>query len=723
MAYLYGDDMVAVQVFFATSMALMILWVFTCACGVPVAACCVGTKHVLRDVFKSRCVNITCLLGTVVFGVAFMHTLQEVLRSRPNFSAACNATLLGTGEACINATNATRFWYSPEGLWQIHEDDLFLAYALCSVSTLLLAFAYYLMYLGNVITQKLGKGAADLKKREYWDQDTEAVAMGDLEMQPLQPDLRAELESMRVGALRSRAQHDGIDAEKIEHALDADDIKDSLVELILEKASTLEATSGGEETAQFSRPHANHGIVKTADEEPIGAIKGGFGFCIAGLRVVASVPERYHPEGGGCIVSLSPHSASSSATSHTPFPDRGFNDMRPNQLARYLAPSQFSHAVRQINSAIRAKGDGDMIALLCCACTCCTSFCIHEAAFTAPWLKRIEATLDRVNGELPDGIWFGCGSQKVCAKIGSEGRDIHPLLLFVGRDASLLSDSDAPTNETMERTIPRPTYGTVGEAESWANNWWQGYQEAFNAKLAQPADVYLKAEALFDLLRPRGTNGRRKVAPDASASLPVRLIRGSWMLERAKHVLSATTDEERRKRALPRRQIIEETHPRAFLSADEVRSMRRGHTGRGVETCDNCESCSLWPGVDQPMKVVAISHGWLTPQHPDPFGQQLINFARQVEQERAVDLKSCDSCFNNVCCCGAPNGCCFGVPFAGQQCCQTMDQFPNDEFAVFYECAALLPLPCVSHSAPCVLDAHLTLVRNRSQLLFARPEG
>ena len=45
---------------------------------------------------------------------------------------------------------------------------------------------------------------------------------------------------MRVGALRSRAQHDGIDAEKIEHALDADDIKDSLVELILEKASTLE---------------------------------------------------------------------------------------------------------------------------------------------------------------------------------------------------------------------------------------------------------------------------------------------------------------------------------------------------------------------------------------------------------------------------------------------------------------------------------------------------
>ena len=111
-------------------------------------------------------------------------------------------------------------------------------------------------------------------------------------------------------------------------------------------------------------------------------------------------------------MSIPPHSASSSTIFDIPFPNRGFNDVRPNELARYLTPSQFSHAVRQINSAIRAKGDGDMIALLCCACTCCTSFCIHEVAFIAPWLRRIEATLDRVNGELPDGIWFGCGSQK-----------------------------------------------------------------------------------------------------------------------------------------------------------------------------------------------------------------------------------------------------------------------------------------------------------------------
>ena len=168
------------------SMMLMMVWVLTCA------ASCVNPNHDLRCVFKSRCVNITCLLGTVVFWVASIHTFQEVLMSRPNFSAACNVTLLGTGEACINATNATRFWYSPEGLLQIHEDDLSLAYALCSVSTLLLAFAYYRMCLGTVITKKLGEGAADLKKREYWDQDTEAVAMGDLEMQPLKPDLRAE---------------------------------------------------------------------------------------------------------------------------------------------------------------------------------------------------------------------------------------------------------------------------------------------------------------------------------------------------------------------------------------------------------------------------------------------------------------------------------------------------------------------------------------------------
>eukprot|EP00966_Prymnesium_polylepis_P192355 4458430-Prymnesium_polylepis.1 len=109
-----------------------------------------------------------------------------------------------------------------------------------------------------------------------------------------------------------------------------------------------------------------------------------------------------------------------------------------------------------------------MIAALCCACTVCASMCIYEKAFTGPWLKRIEAALSQINSSLPDGVWFGFG-QKLRADFGGGHHEIHPLLVFVGRNAlplskSVMSVSDAPTNETMNRVLPRPTCSTVEEA-------------------------------------------------------------------------------------------------------------------------------------------------------------------------------------------------------------------------------------------------------------------
>eukprot|EP00966_Prymnesium_polylepis_P099742 2309517-Prymnesium_polylepis.1 len=164
--------------------------------------------------------------------------------------------------------------------------------------------------------------------------------MGDVEMQPLKPDLRAELESMPVSALQNRARKDGIDAWKIEEAIDTVHIKNSLIELILDHEPQGPPTSDGEGIASFSHPHPSYGIVKEADEKPIGvAVEDSGHLCIEGLRVIVSVPEIYHPEGGGCIVAIPPHRASSSATSGIPFPNKGFHDKRPDVLAGYLTSS------------------------------------------------------------------------------------------------------------------------------------------------------------------------------------------------------------------------------------------------------------------------------------------------------------------------------------------------------------------------------------------------
>ena len=110
---------------------------------------------------------------------------------------------------------------------------------------------------------------------------------------------------------------------------------------------------------------------------------------------------------------------------------------------------------------------------------------------------------------------------------------------------------------------------------------------------------------------------------------PVRLLRGSRVLWRADQVRRCKSDEERAKWRLPRRQELEE---RDFLSAAELRALDRGHAG---EPCETCYPSKQTRG-DKPLKVVSISHGWLTQQHPDPLAQYDSN----TRADRAPDANA-----------------------------------------------------------------------------------
>ena len=119
-----------------------------------------------------------------------------------------------------------------------------------------------------------------------------------------------------------------------------------------------------------------------------------------------------------------------------------------------------------------------------------------------------------------------------------------------------------------------------------------------------------------------------------------------------------------------------------------MRALPRGHVGEWGETC-GCGSTDDW-SADKPLRIIAISYGWLTPEHPDPFGEQLARFAKQIERERRCCPGDCFdvgcSLFCNALCLGGCAGyCCYVIPFFGQQCGDTMAQLPSGEFGVFYE--------------------------------------
>ena len=115
--------------------------------------------------------------------------------------------------------------------------------------------------------------------------------------------------------------------------------------------------------------------------------------------------------------------------------------------------------------------------------------------------------------------------------------------------------------------------------------------------------TYTDVASIFAALQPK----------EAGKLAPVKLLRSSWILARAARLRAATCDEERRLLRLPRRQDLERDEPDAFMSPEELEALPR-----------NEQTGSLALG--------ASSYCWLSPQHPDPLGEQLMSLASAIER-------------------------------------------------------------------------------------------
>ena len=245
-------------------------------------------------------------------------------------------------------------------------------------------------------------------------------------------------------------------------------------------------------------------------------------------------------------------------------------------------------------------------------------------------------------------------------------------------------------DDPLKRSCLACMFDNEEEANQWAAGWW-----ADHPVNELPPTLLTSAEQLIRLLEPY------KETPVT----PVRLLRGSFLMRRAAQLRAAKTEDERRRLILPRRQELEISHPEAFLTPEQVRGLPKGHSGDAFATCGVdpllCRLICI-PEEKKPLRVVAISHAWLSPKHPDPMGDQLLNFADMVQKERAwfpaTERRTHSGCNPTLqstlaftCCCGIAHGCCcWCIPHAGQQCCHTAYQFPSGEFAVFYDYCSLV---------------------------------
>lgn len=129
----------------------------------------------------------------------------------------------------------------------------------------------------------------------------------------------------------------------------------------------------------------------------------------------------------------------------------------------------------------------------------------------------------------------------------------------------------------------------------------------------KPFEYYIQFETIFEALE-------RKVA----GLHPVRLLRGSWLLNRAAMIEAADTPAGKAALALPRRQDLEQQHPEAFISVEEVKRLPLSKRG-----------C---PGSSQNLPVGAVSYAWKTPGHPDPDGAQIVSLAKIIRRAQKLEL-------------------------------------------------------------------------------------
>jgi len=226
----------------------------------------------------------------------------------------------------------------------------------------------------------------------------------------------------------------------------------------------------------------------------------------------------------------------------------------------------------------------------------------------------------------------------------------------------------APFPQAMEREAQqgpvaagKASVQSQEDAVDFGQKFWAQYLKDSKGKPPGDGEIYFKPEKMYSLMR-RGRDG---------SPAPVRLLRLSWLLKQA-----------RRGAVLPRRQELPEE---AFLSEAEVRALPRLPVNMPCESCRCCMNTD-----DKPLRIIAISYGWLTPEHPDPDGEQLRRFAKQIEVERQCCPGGCCDVgswlFWNALCLGFFAGyCCYVIPCFGQQCGVTPHQLPSGEFGVFYE--------------------------------------
>ena len=122
---------------------------------------------------------------------------------------------------------------------------------------------------------------------------------------------------------------------------------------------------------------------------------------------------------------------------------------------------------------------------------------------------------------------------------------------------------------------------------------------------------YRDPESIYAQLVPRG----------GLEHPPVKLLKWGWMERRADKLRAATTDEERRALALPRRQDLERDEPDAFYSAEEVRQLK---------TNDQRDF-----GFTQ-LSIVSVSHAWETSVHPDPRGANLLLLVDAIKRAQTT---------------------------------------------------------------------------------------
>ena len=125
---------------------------------------------------------------------------------------------------------------------------------------------------------------------------------------------------------------------------------------------------------------------------------------------------------------------------------------------------------------------------------------------------------------------------------------------------------------------------------------------------------YRDPESIYEQLVPRG----------GLEHPPVKLLKWGWMEKRAEKLRSATTDEERRALALPRRQDLERT--------SQTPSTRR-------RRCGGSRRASQWAPDFTQLPIVSVSHAWETSVHPDPRGANLLLLVDAIKRAQTTPEK------------------------------------------------------------------------------------